>query len=375
MSKVSNTIRSSIYPNRKKTPQNKGLIYKLERSLPLQSNSDEIDLNSNIFGYSQETILNTISFCEGMLQANDILETTNKLFEIYFGEPEGFCNSKKILIKFLAYKTINPPVKESNDPYAPWSRPLIDFEAYDFYLGGLFYYIRTLFQTQRMKELLGRTNWETRILVDLILKNINEYVYVNSEILGVDAKAAKEDNERKNIIPGSRDYSGFLKKYPQQYRYEPDKLAPTILESCYAYVKNGVNIHLLQCGDCLKFLGREGNNVNVELIEVKTSLLTLSGLFEKFLNKKDTRVESKSKKDTRIESVGNFKIKKIMGAYLQTIDEIKKDKTTSLTLVFEEVSRTSEIMNSNKSFTQIRDRNEKFVFDNVYDDLDYLISR
>jgi len=273
--------------------------------------------------YDPKTIQDTITYSQLLFEKNGILSIVEEFFNYCFPEPSSNNNSNKKhnhqMAKFLIYKTINPPVYPSN--FTRNGQDLtdhIDIEVLPYYLQGFFSYAKKILTNKAFEGIIKENDKISRIVTDLVIKFINEYVYVNTE--------------RR----GSFDYKGKQITGHQEFVLNSENIGSLLLENLYAYKKNKhicVVNHLPQNGDILMFVG--GNDVL--LVEMKKSL---DRLYYGFLKVKNSSVKSKRTDRTiGLSELGTFRLNKTKGVYLLRGEFLNN----SLQLFFQEIDRKHQI--------------------------------
>lgn len=283
--------------------------------------NDETLINIPNLEYKPRTIQDTITYSQLLFEKNGILGIVEEFFNHCFPEPSS--NNKKRnhqMAKFLIYKTINPPVYPSN--FTRNGQDLtdhIDIEVLPYYLQGFFSYAKKILTNKAFEGIIKENDKISRIVTDLVIKFINEYVYVNTE--------------RRGLV----DYKGKQITGHQEFVLNSNTIGSLLLENLYAYKKNKhicVVNHLPQNGDILMFVG--GNDVL--LVEMKKSL---DGLYNGFLKVKNSSVKSKRTDRTiGLSELGTFRLKKTKGVYLL---RGKFLDNRILQLFFQEIDRKHQI--------------------------------
>ena len=324
-----------------KSPQSAHKISKLTPN----SNINSSNLEQPIFlRYNQEQITNTINFSCAILEKNNILLTVNEKFNEYFSK---YQSNKKNMMKFLLFKTINPPVYP-NDYKESSKRKQIDQESLPFYLNAFFFYFKKLLKTKLFNELIKRKDDIATIIIELCIKFINEYAYVN-----VERRAYTEYKFGRKIS---------ITKH-QELEVDSTSLSALIIEFLYSFKKDGIVTHLPQAGDCLIF-NQTGTNFNVESIEIKSSIF---GLFEgrsPFLTTTDSGIKIKGLNRDDTESVDEieydgirFNITKLVGIFLSKFEKISapnNEEQQYYEFIFKQFQRNAKIRPKNTT-------NEDFI--------------
>lgn len=249
--------------------------------------------NLNLY-YTTTNINNLIKFSTSIFDLNLINNVIQEKFGNYFN---NFSNND--LIKFLLFKTINPPVDKNE---------VINQSSLIAYLDSFFNNFKILIEESELFKtvLLNQGNLMNRFVMEMILKNLHEIAYCS-------ASPAIEFSMNFNKVSGS------------------------IVETLYGMenseMRNKILINLPQCADCLIF---DEKSSTIELTEIKSSI---GGAIKNFLLLKDTRIELKIKGRPKIDQVDNFKIKYRESAFLYHIGKVNE---ASFSVKFNKFERTKD---------------------------------
>lgn len=249
--------------------------------------------NINLY-YDPLTIDNLIKFSNSIFDLNLINNLIQEKFNNYFN---NFSNNN--LIKFLLFKTINPPVDKNE---------VINQSSLTIYLESFFNNFKILVEESELFKtvLKNQGNLMNRFILEMILKNLHEIAYCKAS---------------PNI----------------QFSMNFNKVSGSIVETLYGMenseMRNKILINLPQCADCLIF---DEKSSTIELTEIKSSI---DGAIKNFLLLKDTRIELKINGRPKVDQVHNFKIKFRESAFLHHIEKVND---VSFSIKFNKFERTKE---------------------------------
>ena len=228
-------------------------------------------------GYSSSNCKLTINFALSLFLKFGLLDYVNQAFNHFF--PNTLGSMQIEIIKFLVYKNILPPVYPDKFDEERL-RYTFDMERLPDYLYIFCFYVkRFLCYIYTDQSFLKLSNNNKRILIDLILVNISDFVSSNTS-RGFEkepisfTRAGNYLNKKRGIIPlflSTRNFTSSL------------------LQSFYAIARKGVSSNLLEMGNCLFFSPIDQSTYLVDSIDVKYSFNDLS----RFLVSSDTRLRSR----------------------------------------------------------------------------------
>jgi len=300
-----------------------------------KNNSSKKIINIGTFGYSPETIDNTIRYAEGLFEKNQIKNKVEEYFEECFGKEPSNNNENHNykMAKFLVYKSINSPTYPKNHMINNKNmESMINEDALPYYLKGFFSYAKKILTNKEFETLIHNNDKIARFVCDLVLKFITEYVYINTE--------------RRHVN----------KKAHQEYKYGADLVVPILFEILYAYAKDpetSVMNRLSDNGDIILFK-KTRDGVDVELVEMKRAF---KKLYCDFLQVDNSGVKSKFKeRSNSLTEISGFPVKKVLGVYLLKTNDTARNDVITYNISFQEVERAKQLRNKTN-------KNEDFIIE------------